>query len=403
MPPAGSQSKALAIGKSASAPAAPNPTATAGAQTSSNIGTAISQAALNNVDTTTPYGSTNYYVNGADTVGGPQGTYSVPTFAQVTNLTPLAQNILTGSEQTANSLIPTTQTLANQIGTAATTPLNFNTPDSAVLNQGPQLLDQNTTNAIYGQEASFLNPQWQQQQAQLQDQLSRQGIPVGSSAYDNAMQQFNNAQTQAYQSAQDTAIGQGTSAASNLFNMALSGQQQNIGQQQLAQSDPISLLQSLYGATPATPQQPISGAPQTAVSPTNTEAAQQLSTGTAEQNYQAQLQQQNATYGAVGSLAGTAALALALSDPRAKDIGGKTGDALGKLAQIPVSDARYKGEPATAARPMVMAPDVQRQVPGAVTGTPGGPDMQMVNFPGMLPLIIAGMQELDRRTARRAT
>ena len=301
------------MGKSASAPAAPDPTQTAGAQTQSNIGTAIAQAGLNNVDTTTPYGSTTYTQNGTLFDTGPLGAYQIPTFSQVTNLTPLAQNILTGTEQTENSLIPTAQTLAAQIGTAATNPLNFNTADSATLNQGPQLLDQNTTNAIYGQEASFLNPQWQQQQAQLQDQLSRQGIPVGSQAYNNAMTQFNNAQTQAYQSAQDTAIGQGSAAAGNLFNMALTGQQQNIAQQQLAQSDPIALLQALYGATPQTPQQPIGSPPQTGISPTNTEAAQQLSTNTAEQNYQTQIGQENATYGALGSTAAAAASVAAIA------------------------------------------------------------------------------------------
>jgi hypothetical protein len=207
-------------------------------------------------------------------------------------------------------LVPTAETLAQQAGTAATTPLNFNTPDSATLSQGPQLLDKNTTNAIYGQEASFLDPQWSQQQTQLQDQLSRQGIPVGSEAYNNAMQQFNNSKTQAYQSAQDSAIGQGTSAASNLFNMALAGQQQNVGQQQLGQSNQLGLLQSIFGATPSTPQQPISGAPQTSISPTNTIAAQQLSTSAAEQNYQAQVANQNADIGGVASLAAIAAVAI---------------------------------------------------------------------------------------------
>lgn len=200
--------------------------------------------------------------------------------------------------------------MAQQAGTSATTPLNFNTADSSTLNQSPQLLDQNTTNAIYGQEQSFLDPQWNQQQTQLQDQLSRQGIPVGSAAYNNAMQQFNNSKTQAYQSAQDTAIGQGTSAASNLFNMALTGQQQNVAQQQLAQSDPISLLQSLYGATPSTPQQPVASPSQAAVSPTNVIGAQQLSTNAQEANYQAQVSNQNADIGGLASIASVAAIAI---------------------------------------------------------------------------------------------
>jgi hypothetical protein len=91
-----------------------------------------------------------------------------------------------------------------------------------------------------------------------------------------------------------------------MFNAALQGQQQNVGQQQLAQTNPLSNLQALFGATPPSPQQPISSPGQTAISPTNTIAAQQLASQQAEQNFQAQVAQQNATTGAIGGLGGAA-------------------------------------------------------------------------------------------------
>lgn len=332
---------------SASPPPAPDPTATAAAQSTSNVNTAAAQAALNNVNQLTPYGSTTYDQTGTYTT--PSGQV-VPTYTQSSQLSPLAQSLLTGTQEVqSNLLFPNAWNLAGQAGAAATKPLNFDTAFSStiqggpksigaidpayasMLSAGPELLNKNVTDAIYGQQKSFLDPQWNLQATQLQDQLSRQGIPVGSEAYNNAMEQLNNAKTQAYQSAQDSAIGAGTGAANNLFGMALQGQgastarnqaqfeaalqgqQQDIGQQQLGATMPLALLQSMFGATPPTPQQPIVQPGASSVSPTDVIGAQGLSTNAANQAYQARLAQQNATFGGVASLAGAGITAAAIA------------------------------------------------------------------------------------------
>jgi hypothetical protein len=90
------------------------------------------------------------------------------------------------------------------------------------------------TNAVYQQRKGYLDPQWQQGQKDLEDQLSRQGISPGSDAYNSAMTNLQNQKTQAYQSAQDSAIAQGAPNARQLFNQALAGRKQNISQRQLA-------------------------------------------------------------------------------------------------------------------------------------------------------------------------
>jgi hypothetical protein len=292
------------VGKSSpSPPAAPDPNVTAAAQTTSNVNTAAAQAALGNVNQNTPYGATSYQQTGSYTT--PSGE-TVPTYTQNTQLSPLGSTILTGTQGIEAGMLPTAETLANQASGSLTNPLSFNTPFSPTLNQGPQVMNQEATDAIYGQQKSFLDPQWNQNEQQLQDQLSRQGIGVGSQAYSGAQTQLDNARTQAYQSAQDSATAGGSAAASNLFNMALQGQQQNIGEQQLAQTNPLANLQALFGATPASPQQPIVTPNATQVSPTNTIAAQQLSSEQQQQNFQAQLQASNANTGALTGLAGTA-------------------------------------------------------------------------------------------------
>jgi hypothetical protein len=298
------------LGKSSpSVPATPTAAETAAAQGTANTSTAAAQAALNNVDQTTPYGSTTYTQNGSYTDGSGD---TVPTYAENVSLSPMGQQLLGGEQGVQSTLIPTAQNLAQQTSAATTNPLNFNTADSAILNSAPQQLDQQASDAIYNQQASYLDPQWNQQSQQLQDQLSRQGISVGSDAYNNAETQLDNARTQAYQTAQDSATAQGASSASSLFGLAQSGQNQNIQEQQLAQQQPLSLLSELYGATPATATQPITSPTQTSISPTDVTGATASANNAAMSAYQAQIAQQNSTTGAAAGAAGTVAMAAAV-------------------------------------------------------------------------------------------
>jgi hypothetical protein len=299
------------LGKSSpSVPNQPSAAETAAAQGQSNSSTAATQAALNYVNQNTPYGSTYYAQTGTYT--NPQGD-TVPTYTENVSLSPLGQSILSGQQNVANTLLPTANTLAGQTAAAMANPLNFNTADSAILNTAPQVLDQNVANSIYNTESSFLNPQWDQQQTNLQDQLSRQGIGIGSDAYNNAEKQFDNAKTQAYQSAASNALTQGMQGASQQFGLAQLGQQQNIQQQQLAQTQPLSDLSALFGATPATPTQPIATPGQTSVAPTDVVGANASANNAAMQAYQAQVAQQNSMYGGLASLGSAGIMALALS------------------------------------------------------------------------------------------
>jgi hypothetical protein len=226
------------------APPAPNPGLVAQQQTGSNIDAAVAQKMINNTNQYTPFGSTTYQQTGTQNVGG----VDVPTYSQTTAFNPAVQSIISGTEDAGASLMPAVQTLANEAGTSATTPLNFSGTYQDYLDAGPQLLDRNATNAVYQQQKGFLDPQWQQGQKDLEDQLSRQGISPGSDAYNSAMTNFQNQKTQAYQSAQDSAIAQGAQNAGQLFNQALAGQKQNISQRQLAQMSPIDLLGKLCNA-----------------------------------------------------------------------------------------------------------------------------------------------------------
>lgn len=134
--------------------------------------------------------------------------------------------------------------------------------------QDPQLLAQETTNALYKANTQYLDPQFQQAQSDLENRLANQGITQGSEAYNRAMQNFGNQKQQAYESARNQAIGGGIQAAQGMFGMNLQGGQfanqalgqqfgQSVTQQQLAnaaanQNNQLALAnQAAYNAAVA--------------------------------------------------------------------------------------------------------------------------------------------------------
>jgi hypothetical protein len=196
-------------------PSVPNAQQTAGAQTGSNINTALTQAYLNQPNQQTPWGSITSSVNGYNTVQGPNGEeYQIPRFTQTTNLTGPQQNLLdtqTGvGQQIANTsawrAIDLDNTLRQQIGTpnytqyGATPTLQTSIADAGNIlgsfdrggNIQMQLGDQDSWGRVQDVENVLFaryNPQLEQDRTRLETQLANQGIKRGSTAFDNAMDQ----------------------------------------------------------------------------------------------------------------------------------------------------------------------------------------------------------------------
>lgn len=91
-------------------------------------------------------------------------------------------------------------------------------------------------NSAYGQATSRLNPQWAQQGEQMQSQLANQGLDPNSQAYRTASQQFGQQKNDAYSSAMNNAIGQGTAAQQATFNENMQ-----------ARMAPLQAMQGMYG------------------------------------------------------------------------------------------------------------------------------------------------------------
>lgn len=94
------------MGKSSpSPPPAPDPYATASAQGTANVGTAVANAYLNNPNQITPYGTHTTIQSGTQSVTNPDGsTTSFPTFTTVDKLTPAEQWQLNQQNQLKSKL-----------------------------------------------------------------------------------------------------------------------------------------------------------------------------------------------------------------------------------------------------------------------------------------------------------
>ena len=315
------------MGKSApAAPAAPTPEATASAQTGSNIGTAITQTELNDVNQTTPYGTSTFTQTGSTPYTDQSSgiTYQIPQEQQNVTLNPNEQSALTSEQQIAATLGGYGTQIANNNAAALTTPLNFSALPQAPTNLGPSVNPANyqgeanqAAQAAYAQGEGLIQPGQQYAQQQLASSLNNAGIPVTSAA---AQQQDNLLATQQMgqnNNLAESAIGLGQGEQSTLEGEAYNAATANAGlqnqaiqtglqEQTLAQDQPINELSALLQGGGAITSPNVISPAQSGVSPTDVVGATATSQNALEQNYNAQVNAANAGNATEASLGGAA-------------------------------------------------------------------------------------------------
>lgn len=206
------------MGSSPSAPAAPDPVATASAQGAMNKDTAYWNAVMGNVNQTTPYGSISYThtvpsntgydaAMSAWNAGGKHGKAPVatdyastdvpPQFSSNITLSPAQQKLLDSQQSNAQGLQDLGTAQMGRISNAVSTPYSF-----AGMPNAPTQTDINGL-AQQGQDAimSRLNPQFDRDEEALRTRLINQGIGQGSQAYNTEFNTFNQAKNDARQQA----------------------------------------------------------------------------------------------------------------------------------------------------------------------------------------------------------
>lgn len=202
--------------------------------------------------------------------------------------------------QGANGQWTQNTSLGGQLGTAASNlegQVAANSGKAAMT--GDQARDQAITGA-YNQATSRLDPQWQHTEETNRAQLLNQGLDPDSQAYQQQMGTLSRQKNDAYSSAMNSAIGQGTQA-----------QQATFSENQAAQNQPYQQLQALQGMSGQSNYNQAGQAQATQYS----QAAQQQYQGQQNQNAQQQAGK-NSTMSGIGQLGSTAAMAF--SDERLK-------------------------------------------------------------------------------------
>jgi hypothetical protein len=79
--------------------------------------------------------------------------------------------------------------------------------------------------ASFNQQKAYLDPQYDQQQHDLENKLTQQGVMQNSDAWNRATNNFGLQRTQAYQNASDNSVAQGLAAENQLYGQGLSSNQ----------------------------------------------------------------------------------------------------------------------------------------------------------------------------------
>jgi hypothetical protein len=247
------------MGKSTpQAPTPPDPVRTAQAQSQYNREAAIAQANLDRIDQYTPQGSLTYQQIGTNSDG-------TPRYQQTQTYSPDQQALYDQQNHIAQALGSTAQDQIGRVNSTMGSDFNYNgmTPlQTGVPGQPVQRLNGPTpqmqtslapsgniqgdvgpndfsadgrrvADSVYNQATSRLDPQYGQQQSDLDARLAAQGIARGSEAANREQGNLDRSRTDAYNQANYSAIQAGGAEQSRLFGLQLNqGQFHNQAQDQ---------------------------------------------------------------------------------------------------------------------------------------------------------------------------
>lgn len=187
------------------APTPPDPRQVAGAQTAQNIGTAIAQGGLNNVNQVTPWGNLSWSQSGTQKWTDPNTgkVHKIPNYTATTSLSRAGQKMLGFGNKAGINFAKLGANLSGRLGDILGKPLDAGgLPDS-------QKAANRYLNRDYGRQRtrveeallSRVEPGFERDMEGLRSQLIGQGITEGSEAWDRAMgrlgEQRNDARFQA--------------------------------------------------------------------------------------------------------------------------------------------------------------------------------------------------------------
>lgn len=273
-----------------SAPAAPDPAATAAAQGAINKETAVAQANLNRIDQYAPQGTLTYEQIGTN-------ADNTPRYKQTTTYSPEQQKLYELSTQASTQMGQTANDQLARLQTSLAQPISYD--GAPALASG---MDEATRNAAEQAYMARINPQLDRDRQALESRLASQGISLNSDAYNKAMdaanRQANDARSQGVLQAIN--LGQSTAAQQN------AARQQYIQEAASIRNQPLNEISALMSGTQVSAPQ-FSAVPQVGVANADITGPTALQYQGQLANYNAQQQANNASMGGLFGL-GSAAL-----------------------------------------------------------------------------------------------
>lgn len=210
--------------KSPSPPPAPDPYATAAAQGAQNKEAIETQARVNRVNESTPYGQLKYIKN-ADGTYTRQQTYNPDTMDLIRSQQEIGSQLGRQALSRASQLPNDTMTFDNlpayqykldqgQVGRLPV-PEDFNS------------MAKRTEKNSYDRAMALMQPQMDLESRRLSTTLANRGLPLNSEAYNTAQDRLGRQQGQQRQDAAFNAVIAGNNERDKLYNMAM----QSRGQQ----------------------------------------------------------------------------------------------------------------------------------------------------------------------------
>jgi hypothetical protein len=184
----------------ASPPPAPDPVATANAQTASNKATSTTQQELNSTNQVTPQGTLTYSQNGTWADGTPQ-------YTATTTLSPEQQQLYDQQTATQGKIGNIASNQADSIGNLLSTPVDLS-------NDAMQ-------KSLFDLGSKRLDPQFARDWDSQETTLMNRGIMPGSDQYTQAQDAFNRSKNDAYDQLALTGQGQAAQLALQARNQPI--------------------------------------------------------------------------------------------------------------------------------------------------------------------------------------
>lgn len=331
------------------------------AQSWANRKTALQNAQLQNVNSSTPYGSVTYApTEGSKTVK--IGGVEYPTsYTQTTTLSPEQQQIYDNMSALYGSKSDLANTLLGNYSDTLGTPLDMSSLDSITGSLDSMDIG-GLTDSIIGR----IQPTIDANRSALENKLANQGIEVGSEAYTNAMRDFNSSVNDQYTSASMQAAGE--------QNRLLGLRNQGMNELLTSRQEPLNELASLINGVGVT--NPMAGTTNTSgAASTDTTSAYNTALQGALQNQASSTDMWSSLMGLGGSLGGAAMLAF--SDRSLKSLIRKIGRLATKFGRLNIYSYVIFGRPEVG----VMADEVEQIAPHLVGEMGGG--IKGVNYHGL--------------------